>query len=216
MLRQRGLRDPTRSAARVNDPSSASATKHSSCRRFIGGAYRVAPFFTNLTYGARSSRLGVLRATGINHVSIAAKDLDESTRFYEEVLGLERIPTPDFAQPVRWLRVGDMQLHLLLDPGRRRGAQHFGLTIDDFDAAYQAVQPRADDTFGWDLVELPSGQVQLYFRDPAGNLIELNFPDVELLEREKYPELVRLADQLPQSTEALEARLYLSPGRRDA
>ena len=54
--------------------------------------------------------------------------------------------------------------------------------------------------------------MQLYFRDPAGNLIELNWHDVETLDREKYPELVRLADQLPQSAEALEARLYLEPG----
>ena len=53
--------------------------------------------------------------------------------------------------------------------------------------------------------------MQLYFRDPAGNLIELNWHDVETLDRAKYPELVRLADQLPQSAEALEARLYLEP-----
>jgi catechol 2,3-dioxygenase-like lactoylglutathione lyase family enzyme len=153
-----------------------------------------------------------VRATGINHVSIAAKDLDESARFYEEVLGMERIPAPDFAEPVRWLRVGEVQLHLLLDRGTPPQRTHLGLTIDDFEAAYEAVRARADDTFGWDLVELPSGQVQLYFRDPAGNLIELNWHDVETLDREKYPELVRLADQLPQSTEALEARLYLEPG----
>ncbi len=91
--------------------------------------------------------------------------------------------------------------------------QHLGLTIDDFDAAYEAVRARVDDTFGWHLVELPSGQVQLYFRDPAGNLIELNWPDADTLDRAKYPELVRLADHLPQSAEALEARLYLETGR---
>ena len=56
-----------------------------------------------------------VRATRINHVSIAAADLEESTRFYEEVFGMERIPTPTFADPVQWLRVGDLQLHLFLD-----------------------------------------------------------------------------------------------------
>ena len=71
---------------------------------------------------------------------------------------------------------------------------------------------RADVTFGSSLVELPSGQVQLYFRDPGGNLIELNWPDVETLDRSKYPELTRLAEQIPQSAEALRARLYLRPG----
>ena len=60
-----------------------------------------------------------MRATGINHVSIAAKDLEESARFYEEVFGMERIPAPDFAAARAWLRVGEMQLHLLLDRGDR-------------------------------------------------------------------------------------------------
>ena len=150
-----------------------------------------------------------MAATGINHVSISARDLDESTRFYEEIFGMERIPSPDFGQPVRWLRVGDVQLHLILDPDAVSRSQHLGLTIDDFDGAYDAVRARADATFGWSLVELPSGQVQLYFRDPAGNLVELNWPDVETLDRSRYPELTRLADHIPQSTEALRARLYL-------
>ena len=52
-------------------------------------------------------------------MSICAADLEESTRFYEEVFGMERIPTPKFADPVQWLRVGDLQLHLFLDSGLR-------------------------------------------------------------------------------------------------
>jgi len=160
---------------------------------------------------ARGTESAFVAATGINHVSIAARDLDESSRFYEEVFGMERIPSPDFADAVRWLRVGNVQLHLLLDRDAPPRRTHFGLTIDDFEAAYAAVRARADDTFGWDLVELPSGQVQLYFRDPAGNLIELNWPDVTTLDRSKYPELTRLSDELPQSAEALTSRLYLDP-----
>ena len=58
-----------------------------------------------------------VRALRINHVSIAAADLETSARFYEEIFSMERIPSPTFDLPVLWLRVGDMQLHLFLDDG---------------------------------------------------------------------------------------------------
>ena len=91
---------------------------------------------------------------------------------------MERIATPIFETPVQWLRVGDLQLHLFLDEdGDGAERHHLGLTIDDFDAAYEAIRARTSGEWGAELVELPSGQVQLYFRDPAGNLIELNWPD---------------------------------------
>jgi catechol 2,3-dioxygenase-like lactoylglutathione lyase family enzyme len=151
-----------------------------------------------------------VRATRINHVSISAVDLEESTRFYEEVFAMERIPTPTFELPVQWLRVGDMQLHLFLAEGPAPQRHHLGLTIDDFDAAYRAVKKLSSDEWGWQIVELPSGQVQLYFRDPAGNLIELDWPDVEALDRSRYPELHRLADHIPQGSESEQAVLYLA------
>ena len=68
----------------------------------------------------------------------------------------------------------------------------------------------ASDTWGWQLVELPSRQVQLYFRDPAGNLIELNWPDADTLDRSRYPELRRLGDHIEQGPDAEQAVLYLS------
>ena len=51
--------------------------------------------------------------------------------------------------------------------------------------------------------------MQLYFRDPAGNLIELNWPDAGTLDRSRYPELRRLADYVPQTPESERAVLYL-------
>jgi catechol 2,3-dioxygenase-like lactoylglutathione lyase family enzyme len=151
-----------------------------------------------------------VRATGINHVSISARDLEESARFYEQVFGMERIATPLFETPVLWLRVGDLQLHLFLDQdGTAPSRHHLGLTIDDFEAAYDAIREHSDDEWGSQLVELPSGQVQLYFRDPAGNLIELNWPDASSLDRSRYPELRRLAEHIEQTPESRTAVLYL-------
>ncbi|MGN6796821.1 MAG: VOC family protein [Gaiellaceae bacterium] len=153
-----------------------------------------------------------MRVTGINHVSISARDLEESTRFYVEVFGMEPIATPIFATRVQWLRCGNLQLHLFLDEsGTAPARHHIGFTVDDFAAAYDAVANWTSSEWGNDLVELPSGQVQLYFRDPAGNLIELNWPDVSTLDRSRYPQLQRLVDVMPQSDESLKAILYLEP-----
>jgi catechol 2,3-dioxygenase-like lactoylglutathione lyase family enzyme len=164
-----------------------------------------------LTYELQAVRLPRrMRATRLNHVSISASDLEVSTRFYEQVLGMERIPTPTFGTPVQWLRVGDMQLHLFQDSEDAPTRHHLGLTVDDFEAAYDAVRQYTDDEWGWRMVELPSGQVQLYFRDPAGNLIELNWPDVNTLDRSRYPELQRLADHVPQRDDSQRAVLYLA------
>ncbi len=151
-----------------------------------------------------------MRATGINHVSISALDLEESARFYETVFGMERIATPIFETPVQWLRVGDLQLHLFLDPDSAAPARHhLGLTVDDFGEAYDAISASTSAEWGAELVELPSGQVQLYFRDPAGNLIELNWPDAGTLDRSRYPELRRLAEVVPQTAESRLAVLFL-------
>jgi catechol 2,3-dioxygenase-like lactoylglutathione lyase family enzyme len=151
-----------------------------------------------------------VRATGINHVSISATDLEESTRFYEELFGMERIATPIFRTPVQWLRVGDLQLHLFqIEAGSAPLRHHIGMTIDDFEGAYEAIRARTDAEWGAQLVELPSGQVQLYFRDPAGNLIELNWADASTLDRSRYPELYVLADHIPQTPESERAVLYL-------
>jgi catechol 2,3-dioxygenase-like lactoylglutathione lyase family enzyme len=153
-----------------------------------------------------------VRATGLNHVSISALDLEESTRFYEQVFGLERIPTPKFKEAtVQWLRVGALQLHLFVDDDPAPRRHHIGLTIDDFDAAYTAVKERMTGPWGMRLVLLPSGQIQLYFRDPADNLVELNWAVDAAFDRSRYPELVALEDEVVQPATSEGARLYLDP-----
>jgi catechol 2,3-dioxygenase-like lactoylglutathione lyase family enzyme len=152
-----------------------------------------------------------MRATRINHVSISAPDLEASIRFYTEVFGMKRVPAPRFSgQPVAWLRVGDQQLHLFQREGAPR-YHHFGIDVDDFEAAYLKMRElaiRDETTFLGGIFELPGGEVQMYLRDPAGNLVEVDWPDVSTLNRSVVSDIVRLSDLVPQGEESCGARLY--------
>ena len=154
-----------------------------------------------------------MRATGLNHVSICAHDLEESVSFYTELFGMERLPTPHFGFPVQWLRLGDLQLHVF-----ERGASeaptyhHFGIVVDDFEAVYLRAKELGlfdTETFSSHIYELPGGCVQMYLRDPGGNLVEIDWPDVTTLDRSVLGELKKLGDSVPQTGDALKATLYL-------
>jgi catechol 2,3-dioxygenase-like lactoylglutathione lyase family enzyme len=154
-------------------------------------------------------------ALRFNHVSVSAADLDASVRFYTELFGMERIPTPNFPDAnVIWLRFGDQTLHLFEDGDPSPPRHHFSLDVDDFEGTYRRASELGvldGDTFGADVRELVDGAVQMYLRDPAGNLVEVNWPDVETLDRSAFANLQRLEDQRPQSGEAAQAKLYVSP-----
>lgn len=154
-----------------------------------------------------------MRATRLNHVSIHADDMEESLRFYCEVLGMERLPSPDFEHHVEWLRLGDQQLHLFRRDTPAPAFHHIGLEVDDFEAAYRLARERGmrdDETWSPDVRELTDGSVQMYLRDPAGNLVEIDWPDVSTLDRSVVRDISRVEDERPQSAEARRARLYLA------
>jgi catechol 2,3-dioxygenase-like lactoylglutathione lyase family enzyme len=81
-----------------------------------------------------------VRARGYTHVSVSATDLEESVRFYTDFFGMEEVPSPEFSSPVRWLRVGDLQLHLFLSEDPAPARHHFALDVDDFEAAYRRAR----------------------------------------------------------------------------
>ncbi|MFI5282306.1 MAG: VOC family protein [Candidatus Dormibacterales bacterium] len=146
----------------------------------------------------------------LNHVSVSASDMDASIRFYEEVFGLKRMPTPNFGFPTCWLKVGDQQLHLFQRAGSAPVHHHFALAVADFEAVYRKAQAlRAfDESTGGHIRELPDGSVQMYLRDPDGNLVEVDFPDSGRLDRSVIKELPALAEQFPQSDENRRATLF--------
>jgi lactoylglutathione lyase len=151
-----------------------------------------------------------MKATGFTHTSVHANDLDESVRFYQELFGMEEIPAPDFPFPVRWLRLGDLQLHLFQSEDPAPRGHHFGVDVDDFEAAYEKVGEmgvREKEGYFSYLYEIPDGAVQMYLRDPSGNMVEVNWPDASTLDRSVVTEEIHKIKA--ETAESAKATLYL-------
>jgi catechol 2,3-dioxygenase-like lactoylglutathione lyase family enzyme len=148
----------------------------------------------------------------INHVSINARDLQESVDFYVDLVGAEPIPTPNFGTPVQWLALGRTQLHLFERDLQPTSHHHLGITVDDLEPAYRAAQRRGafdDRAFRNHLVQLPGDVVQLYVRDPAGNLVEIDQHGADRLPDDMRARLKGLWDFNPQTEENMRGRLFV-------
>lgn len=148
----------------------------------------------------------------INHVSVNARDLRESVEFYVELLGAEPIPTPNFGIPVQWLALGRTQLHLFERDLEPPSHHHLGITVEDVAPVYRAAERRRAfdrQSFGNHLVELPGDVVQLYLRDPAGNLVEIDQHGVDRLPDDLRAQLKGLWDFNPQTDEQMRGRLFV-------
>jgi catechol 2,3-dioxygenase-like lactoylglutathione lyase family enzyme len=125
----------------------------------------------------------------ILEAALYADDLDAAERFYGKVLGLERIVRVD-ARHV-FYRVGDGVLlifnpeetcktpgnpDLPVPPHGAQGPGHFcfavdGAALEDWCARLDAAGVRIEADFHW-----PNGARSIYFRDPAGNSLEMAEP----------------------------------------
>lgn len=155
-----------------------------------------------------------MSALEINHVSIVAHDLDESVEFFQDLFGAKPVPTPNFEVPVQWLQCGDRQLHLFERDVEGPQYHHLGVTVDDFDEVYRIATDRElfdrwDDEGDASLFLLPDGAVQMYLRDPSGNLIEVDHPNVETLSPSLQEQVIDRNDLQPQTGEAARATLGL-------
>jgi catechol 2,3-dioxygenase-like lactoylglutathione lyase family enzyme len=148
----------------------------------------------------------------INHVSINARDLQESVDFWVELLGAEPIPTPNFGLPVQWLALGRTQLHLFERDLQPTSHHHLGITVDDLEPVYRVAERRGafdGRSFNNHLVELPGDVVQLYLRDPAGNLAEIDHYGIDRLPEDIRAQVKPLWEFNPQSDEQMQGRLFV-------
>ncbi|WP_297335197.1 VOC family protein [Algoriphagus sp.] len=124
------------------------------------------------------------KAININHVALVVSNLEEACEFYEKELGLEVIPAFLFDYPTAFFKINeDQQLHLTEweDSFSFRG--HLCLQVDDINTIYWRMKALGViDIKPWGHVrQLPDGPIQMFVRDPSGNLVELSSaPDAEI------------------------------------
>jgi len=115
--------------------------------------------------------------TSIHHVNLAVDDLASATVFYRDVIGLDPITTPDLGFPAQFFSIAPGQeLHVNQLDDVHPDRTHFCLRLDDFAGVVErAAASAAIDSVSWGMAtRIGTGVVQLFVRDPAGNLIELN------------------------------------------
>ena len=127
----------------------------------------------------------------IHHVSLTVRDLERSTRFYREILGLKPIERPPFGFPGAWFAVGAAQhLHLIVHDGATfRGEKaintrdgHFAIRVRSYRRALEHLQAKGfrEDAGEMDPMSLrlqphaTAGFPQMYILDPDRHVIEIN------------------------------------------
>lgn len=117
------------------------------------------------------------KAIFINHATLVVNDLERARAFYEQELGLEPLPTFNLDFPAQFYRVNDQQqLHITEWPDQYSFRGHVCFQVDDFNTVFRRMRELgAIDVTPWGRVRrLPDGAMQMFVRDPAGNLLEIS------------------------------------------
>ena len=111
----------------------------------------------------------------IQHVNLMVDDLDEGVAFYRDVVGLELDETPDHDFPSQFFKFDNAtQIHMNEFKDAKSSHGHFCMVIDDFNDMFRRMKKAgAIDVEPWGKIRrLGSGAMQMFVRDPSGNLLE--------------------------------------------
>ena len=133
----------------------------------------------------------------IEHFLVAADDIDATRDWYARVLGMRSGPHPDFGFPVHWMYLGDTDV-VHIGPSARAASEnqkkYLGRTSQDQGVGTGAIDHIAFRASGLRAMlehlkrekidftrRRASGQAlfQLFFYDPNGIKIELNYDAAE-------------------------------------
>ncbi|MEQ8318943.1 MAG: VOC family protein [Rhodospirillales bacterium] len=116
----------------------------------------------------------------LDHINIWTDDLDATTTFFADILGLENGFRPPFKFPGAWL-YGDKDtpaiVHLVAtapESGGTGALDHVAFKDTDFDGLKQRLDAHGYD---YEVRVIPdTGDRQVFFVAPFGLKIEVNFP----------------------------------------
>jgi catechol 2,3-dioxygenase-like lactoylglutathione lyase family enzyme len=116
----------------------------------------------------------------LHHVSRQTQNLEETRRFYVEVLGFKELSRPGFNFPGAWLYGSGIQIHLIDEPYHKTEGpanpreNHVAFQIEDPDAAEETLKSHGIE---YRRQKSLTGNEQIFFRDPEGWMVELgNYP----------------------------------------
>lgn len=125
--------------------------------------------------------LGGVSVGVLDHFNIRTRHLAETVRFYEDVLGLEKGPRPNFAFPGAWMYSEGKAVVHLVDISQTAEPQkpdsgvvhHVAFASHGFDGMKQRLATKG---VTFDSRQVPGGQLwQIFVLDPNGVMIELNY-----------------------------------------
>lgn len=123
-----------------------------------------------------------MTVAGMNHFTILTDDVDNTVSFYGDLLGLEPGPRPMFKFPGAWLYAGGQPiLHVIGDRPKselKAGViDHMAFSGKDLSATLSALKARG---VKYDCrQQLDTGLWQVFFFDPNGAKVELDFAATE-------------------------------------
>ena len=114
-----------------------------------------------------------VRLKAVNHVTYNVRDKELAARFWEDVLGVKRIPKQVDSDHIIWLQIpSGAMVHLIETPdGPSIPSHHGAFEVDNIEAANKAVIAMGIETT--DINTRNDGQRVFFINDPEGNRIEI-------------------------------------------
>lgn len=119
----------------------------------------------------------------INHLAIYVVDLQKSTAFYRDIIGLDTIPEPFHDGKHTWMKIGPKaSIHIIQgadSPKEYYKANHICFSVESMERFIETLQKNKITWEDWGnkkmaITTRPDGVKQIWLQDPDGYWIEIN------------------------------------------